>query len=191
MSLAPESRMSAEQYLTWERAQLDRHEFFCGEVFEMAGGRLRHGALAAAVSGELRNALRGTDARVFSSDVRVAARPGEHYVYPDASVVHGRSQLEPGTADVLMNPSVIVEVLSPSTERYDRGLKWESYRAMPSVTDYLLLSQTSARIEHYRREAGVDWHYRVVESGDRVLLSSGATVDVSAVYEGVFELEGD
>jgi Uma2 family endonuclease len=191
MSLAPESRMSAEQYLAWERTQLDRHEFFRGEVFEMAGGRLRHGALSAAVIGELRNALRGSEGRVFSSDMRIAARPGEHYVYPDASVVHGRSELEPGTTDVLVNPSVIVEVLSPSTERYDRGLKWESYRAMPSVVDYLLVSQASARIEHYRREAGSDWHYHVAEAGDRVVLSSGAAIEVSAVYEGIFEIDAD
>src|SRR5262245_44212638 len=126
MSLAPESRMSAEQYLAWERAQLDRHEFFRGEVFEMAGGRLRHNALSMARGSELRIALRGTGSRAFSSDQRIAARPGEHYVYPDVSVVHGPPELEPGTNDVLLNPGVIVEVLSPSTEQYDRGLKWES-----------------------------------------------------------------
>src|SRR5262245_11488442 len=111
MSLAPESRMSAEQYLAWERAQLDRHEFLRGEVFEMPGGTTRHAALSVAMSGERRSALRGTESHVFSSDLRVAARPGEHYVYPDVSVVHGRVELEPGNPDVLMNPSVIVEVL--------------------------------------------------------------------------------
>lgn len=183
--------MSAEQYLAWERTQLDRHEFFRGEIFEMPGGRPRHAALTAAVIGELYHALRGTGGRILSGDQRIAARPGEHYVYPDVSVVYGRLELEPGTDDVLLNPSVIVEVLSPSTERYDRGLKWESYRAMPSVTDYLLMSQTSARIEHYRRESGAEWHYRVAEAGDRILLSSGAALDVSAVYEGVFSLDVD
>src|SRR5262245_17884493 len=191
MSLAPESRMNVEQYLAWERTQLDRHEFFRGEIFEMPGGRPRHSVLSVAMSGELRNALRGTGALVFSGDQRIAARPGEHYVYPDVSVVHGPIELEAGTDDVLLNPSVIVEVLSPSTERYDRGLKWESYRAMASVTDYLLVSQKAARIEHYRREAGADWHYRVAEAGERVVLSSGAAIEVSAIYEGVLELAGD
>ena len=185
--------MNAEQYLAWERTQRDRHEFFRGEVFEMPGGRPRHAALTAAVIAELVVALRGTGGRVLSGDQRIAARPGEHYVYPDASVVHGHLELElePGTDDVLLNPSVIVEVLSPSTERYDRGLKWESYRALPSVTDYLLVSQKAARIEHYRREAGSDWHYRVAEAGERVVLSSGAAIEVTAVYEGVFELDTD
>jgi Uma2 family endonuclease len=183
--------MNAEQYLVWERTQPERHEFFRGEVFEMAGGRPRHAALAAAVLGELYGALRGTGHRLFSSDMRIAARAGEHYVYPDVSVVEGRVELEPGTTDVLLNPSVVVEVLSPSSERYDRGLKWESYRAMPSVTDYLLVSQSSARIEHYRREAGADWHYHVAEDGDRVLLSSGAAIEVAAVYAGVFEVDPD
>jgi Uma2 family endonuclease len=191
MSLAPESRMSAEQYLAWERTQLDRHEFFRGEVFEMPGGRPRHAALTAALIVELGVALRGSGGRVFSGDLRIAARPGEHYVYPDASVVYGGVDLEPGTDDVLLNPSVIVEVLSPNTERYDRGLKWESYSAMPSVSDYLLVSQKAARIEHYRREAGADWHYRIAEAGERVVLSGGAELDVSAVYAGVFDLEGD
>jgi Uma2 family endonuclease len=191
MSLAPESRMSAEQYLAWERTQLERHEFFRGEVFEMPGGKPTHAALSAALIVELHRALRGVGGRVLSGDMRIAARPGEHYVYPDVSVVYGRLELEPGTDDVLLNPSVIIEVLSPSTERYDRGLKWESYRAMPSVTDYLLVSQKAARIEHYRREAGADWHYRVAEAGERVVLSSGAAIEVAAVYEGVFELAGD
>jgi Uma2 family endonuclease len=183
--------MTAAEYLTWERDQAERTEFFQGELFAMAGGSPRHNALTAAVTIELGLALRGGNCRVLSADQRIAARDHEHYVYADASVVCGGLELQAGTTDVLSNPSVIVEVLSTRTEAYDRGLKWESYRDLGSVTDYLLASQSAPRIEHYRREASGDWHYRVVEAGGRVALSNGATISLDTVYTGVFELEGE
>ena len=140
---------------------------------------------------ELGVALRGGKCRVLSADQRILAREGEHYVYADASIVCGAIELAQGTTDVLVNPGVVIEVLSKRTEAYDRGLKWESYRELASVTDYLLLSQTAPRIEHYRREASGEWHYRVVPAGGRVTLTNGATISVDAVYSGVFELEGE
>jgi len=182
--------MSAAEYLSWEPEQLERHEFSCGEVYATAGGSPRHNALSAAVTIELGLALRGGKCRVLSADQRIVARDGEHYVYADASVVCGTLELAPGT-DVLANPGVIVEVLSKRTEAYDRGLKWESYRELESVSDYLLLSQTAPRIEHYRREASGEWHYRVVPAGGRVTLTNGATITVDAVYSGAFELDGE
>ncbi len=157
----------------------------------MAGGSPRHNALTAAITIELGVALRGGKCRVLSADQRIAARLNEHYVYADASVVCGALELMVGTTDVLANPSVVVEVLSKRTEAYDRGLKWESYRELPSVTDYLLLSQVAPRFEHYRREASGEWHYRVVSAGGRVTLSNGAVLELDAVYAGVFELEGE
>ena len=183
--------MTAAEYLVWEAEQVERNEFFCGEVFAMAGGTPRHNAISAAVITELGVALRGGKCRVLSAEQRIAARGGEHYVYADASVVCGPLELQRGTTDVLANPGVVVEVLSKRTEAYDRGLKWESYRELGSVTDYLLLSQSAPRIEHYRREANSDWHYRVVSAGGRVTLTNGAILSVDAIYSGVFELEGE
>jgi Uma2 family endonuclease len=183
--------MSAREYLAWEREQPERHHFYKGEVFAMAGGKLRHNALAAAVTAELVVALRGTGCRVLSSDQRIAARDTEHYVYADVSVVCGSIELQSGTTDVLTNPAVVVEVLSKSTEAYDRGLKWESYRDLPSVTDYVLVSQSVPRIEHFQREASGEWHYRVVQAGGRIKLSNGAAIDVDTIYAGVLELEGE
>jgi hypothetical protein len=113
----------------------------------------RHNALGAAMTIELGVALRGGPCRVLSADQRIVAQHGEHYVYADASVVYGSAELQPGTTDVLSNPSVVVGVLSRRTEAYDRGQKWEWYRRIVAVTDYLLVSQTAPRIEHYRREA--------------------------------------
>jgi Uma2 family endonuclease len=183
--------MAAPEYLAWERGQAERHEYVHGEVFGMAGGSPRHAALIAAVTIELGNALRDGPCRVFSTDQRIVAKDGEHYVYADVSVVCGRMELARGTNDVLANPSIVVEVLSKGTEAYDRGKKWEGYRNIASVTDYVLVSQSLPHIEHYRREANAEWRYRVAGGGERIALQGDASVDVDTVYRGVFELEGD
>lgn len=188
---ATTARMSAEAYLEWERQQRSKHEFHLGEVFAMASGSARHNFLSTAFGAELRAALRGKGCHALSSDQWIAAKPGERYVYADAVVACGDVQMEPGTSDVLANPTVVVEVLSPSTETYDRGEKWEAYQRLASLTDYLLASQTSVRIEHYQREAEGFWRYRVVEAGDTITLKNGATLAVDAIYEGAFALPAD
>jgi Uma2 family endonuclease len=182
--------MAAAEYLAWEREQSERHHYLRGEVFAMAGGSPRHNALGAAVIGDLRNAFRGGPCRAFTSDQRVAIRDGEHYVYPDVTVVCGPLEFAADTKDTLVNPTVVVEVLSRSTEAYDRGAKWDDYRQLPSVTDYLLVSQASPRIEHFQRGDG-EWHYRVAGAGGRVTLTSGAVLEVDALFRGVFDLEGE
>ena len=182
--------MSAAEYLAWEREQPERHHYLRGEVFAMAGGSARHNALGAAVIMELGLAFRGGPCRPFTSDQRVAIREGEHYVYPDVTVVCGSLEFAAGTRDTLVNPTVVVEVLSRSTEAYDRGAKWDDYRQLPSVTDYLLVSQTAPRIEHFQRGDG-EWHYRVAVPGGRVTLTNGAVLEVDAVFRGVFDLEGE
>jgi Uma2 family endonuclease len=90
-----------------------------------------------------------------------------------------------------VNPRVIVEVLSGTTEQYDRGLKWEGYQRLPSLTDYLLVSQAEARVEHFRREAHGAWTYRALGPGDRAVLTDGCELDVDGLFAGVFELPGD
>jgi Uma2 family endonuclease len=185
---ATSQHLSAVEYLAWERAQPVKHEYHRGEVFAMAGGSLRHNFLSNAMGAELRAALRGKGCHVLSSDQRLSARPGEHYVYADAVVACGALQMEPGTSDVLANPKIIVEVLSRSTEAYDRGDKWEAYQRLPSLTDYLLVSQTAVQVEHYQREADGSWRYRLLEAHDVVTLGNGAVVPVDAVYEGAFDL---
>jgi len=187
--VAPRPRMQAAEYLDWERRQTDKHEFQRGDVFAMAGGSPRHNFLSLAVGAELRSALRGTECRVFSADQRIAASPGVHYVYSDTVVVCGGVRSEPGTSDVLANPGVVVEVLSPSTESYDRGQKWAAYQRLPSLSDYLLISQSGVRVEHFRRQEGGTWSYRVLEAGATLTLSSGATLAVDDIYRGAFELD--
>jgi Uma2 family endonuclease len=188
---ATRPRMDAVEYLAWERGQPERHEYLRGEVFAMSGGSVRHAALIAAATAELVATHRGGPCRVLSTDQRIAVREGEHYVYADVTVVCGQIETAAGTNDVLRNPTIVVEVLSASTEAYDRGVKWDGYQRLSSVMDYLLVSQTTARIEHFRRHAEGEWRYHLVEAGGRLTLSSGAVLAVDDIYAGVFDLEGD
>jgi Uma2 family endonuclease len=189
-TVAP-TTMTADEYLAWERVQVERHEYYYGQVFAMSGGSERHAALGAALIMQLGAAFRGGPCRVYSNDLRIATMIGSHYVYPDVSVLCAPRQVQPGTTDVTCNPSVVVEVLSATTEKYDRGEKWTAYQRLASLTDFLLVAQGSARIEHYQRSGGESWTFRVWGPGDRVVLSNGASFEVDAVYAGAFELEGD
>ncbi|HEX2686767.1 MAG TPA: Uma2 family endonuclease [Kofleriaceae bacterium] len=188
--VAQRSHVTADEYLTWERDQPVRHEFFHGEVFAMAGGSMRHNALCASVIETLRTQLRGRCV-VLTSDQRVVAVRRERYVYPDTSVVCGLAIVEPGTHDVLANPAILVEVLSSSTEQYDRGLQWEGYQRIESLTDYVLVSQAEPRIEHFRRDRTRTWLYQFAAAGERLVLSNDAVLDVDAIFAGVFDLPGD
>lgn len=189
--VAERSKLTPAEYLAWERAQPVKHEFFEGEVFAMAGGSPRHNALCVRTSTALNAALHGRGCVAFSSDQRIGIGPGTRYVYPDVSVVCGGVQLQGGTSDVIANPRILVEILSQGTEQYDRGLKWVSYQRLPSLTDYLLVSQSEAQIEHYRREAGGRWSYRSSGPGERIELTDGAVLDVDEIFAGVFALPGD
>lgn len=181
--------MSAEEYLAWERQQPTKHEFFHGEVFAMAGGSPRHNALCAACCAALTAALRARGCVVLTSDQRVTMSAQGRYVYPDLSVVCGPLEIE--SNDVLANPTVIVEVLSGSTEQYDRGLKWEGYQRLPSLADYVLVSQREPRIEHFQRAADGSWNYRAVGAGERVTLSTGASLSVDEIFAEMLALPGD
>jgi len=188
--VAERTGLSAAGFLLWEGEQQGRHEYFGGEVFAMAGGSIRHNALSARVIGALQSAL-PAGCNVLTSDQKVGVSEGERYVYPDVTVVCGAIRLETGTTDVLSNPTIVVEVMSASTEQYDRGLKWEGYQRLPSLTDYVLVSQSEARIEHFRRSADGTWIYRSSEAGEQVVLANGALLEVDATFAGALELPGD
>jgi len=185
--VATHSQMTAEEYLAWERAQPSKHEFFHGEVFAMAGGSPRHNALCGRIIAAASAALPACV--VLTSDQRVTMANQGRYVYPDVTIVCGALAVEAG--DVLANPTMLVEVLSASTEQYDRGLKWEGYQRIASLADYVLVSQLEPRIEHYERATDGSWTYRAAGSGEHVTLSTGATLSVDATFAGMIELPGD
>jgi Uma2 family endonuclease len=178
---------TAQEYLAWERQQPTRHEFFQGEVFAMSGATREHNLLVVNITAELRNALRKRPCETYPSDMRVKVPTTGLYTYPDASVVCGKPEFEDGSLDTLLNPLVLVEVLSDSSERYDRGKKFEQYRSIPSLTDYVLVSQEYVLVEHFRRGEGGTWVLSEAREGGRVELSGPAcTLEVDEIYLKVF-----
>lgn len=183
--------MSPDAFLAWERAQVERHTYVRGEVFAMAGGSPRHSHLAARMIATLDTALRQTACDVHTSDLRLALAE-DHFVYADAVVVCRPIVLRPGTNDVVTNPTLVVEVLSRSTEAYDRGDKQAGYLAVPSLQHFVLVSQRQTRVEVYTRQPDGGFRFDVHGPGSTVtLLHPRAAFAVDVLYEAAFELPGD
>ncbi|HEY4243168.1 MAG TPA: Uma2 family endonuclease [Kofleriaceae bacterium] len=182
------TRVLPEEYLAWEREQTEKHEYYDGSIYAMSGGSLRHSRLGLRMLVALERVLAPRGCVVFTSDMRVGIDAGRRYVYPDATVVCGAVQTKPGAADVLVNPTILVEVVSPSSENVDRHIKWSSYRRLASLTDYVLVSQLTAEIEIYSRTTEIPWRYQAYGPGERVVLANGAELSVDEIYAGVFEL---
>jgi Uma2 family endonuclease len=172
------------EYLALERAGDTKHELVNGEIFAMAGGTPEHGRLAMSVGRLLGNQLLGRPCGVFSSDVLIRVLATGLGTYPDISVVCGKIERDPEDHDVVTNPVVLVEVLSDSTERYDRGEKFAHYRRLPSLQEYVLVSQHEPRIEVFRRNAdGKTWTLHVAEASESAALASiGCQLSVDEVY---------
>lgn len=192
MSVMPDVKKTwtPAEYLAWERLQLEKHEFHGGEVFAMAGASFEHNQIVANTVGELRAGLRQRPCRVCASDLRVKVPATGLYTYPDASVVCGRPELEDEQLDTLLNPVVLVEVLSSSTEDYDRGTKFTNYRTIPSLRDYVLISTDKVLVEHYTRREDSSWILREIKAGERFKLESvGCELAVDELYLKVFALD--
>ena len=180
---ARRAHLSYPAYLAAEALSETKHEWIRGELLDMAGGSLQHAALAAAVAGELRAALAGRPCRVFSSDLRVFIRAAEVSTYPDVTVVCGRPDLPPEDPHAVENPTLLVEILSDSTERSDRGEKFEAYQRLPSLKTYVLVTQGAPRVEVFHRRGEGRWALEVAGPGQAVTLEDlGVTLDVDALY---------
>lgn len=180
------TKLTEEQYLALDRAAEFKSEYFDGEMFAMSGGSMEHARLQKNITGELYNALRGRDCEPFGSDFRVRVS-SRMYTYPDVSVVCGKPVLADDHQDVLLNPVAIFEVLSPSTETYDRGFKFQRYRTIASLQDYILVNQTEIRIEHYTRQANNLWILRDYQLLDEemTISSIGVSLPLSRIYDRV------
>jgi Uma2 family endonuclease len=152
MSAIPDHTLTAAEYLTYERASPVRHEFLDGKLYAMAGASLAHNLIAGNTLASLHGQLRGKPGTIYPSDMRLKIVRTGLYTYPDISIVCGEPQLEDQHGDTLLNPIVLIEVLSPSTETYDRGKKFQHYRTLSSLREYLLIAQDSYRVEHYIRQ---------------------------------------
>jgi len=176
---------SYAEYLASEHASATKHEYVRGDVFAMAGGTIEHGRLQVAMASELRAALRGKPCSVFSGDVRIRVEATDFSCYPDISVVCTKLQTSAIDGQAITNPKLLVEVLPDSTEGYDRGAKFAHYRRIPSLEEYVLVSQAEPLVEVYRRNERDEWTLVAeAHAGDAVELRSLAvSVRVDAVYE--------
>lgn len=193
MSAAPRLRYTPEEYLAIDRAAECKSEYVAGEIFRVptaggwAGGSENHNTITFNLSGLLHSQLRGGPCRGFAGDMRVSAGEGELYVYPDILVVCGERRFMDERRDILINPTVIMEVLSSTTEAFDRGEKFEGYRRLKSLQDYLLVAQDRPHVEQYARQPDDRW--LLSEAGgtgtDIALPSIGCVLRLSEIYDGV------
>lgn len=188
MSALPEARFCTEaEYLAFERAAVEKHEYHRGEIVAMVGASMNHSAITANLTIALGTRLRGSHCRVFGNDLRVRAATGPDYVYPDVTVVCGEPRLADSHHDILLNPTLVIEVLSPSTESYDRAGKWEIYRTVDTLQVYLLVAQARPRIEQFRRQEGGLWLWQEAVGLDATLElpTLGCTVPLREIYDGM------
>jgi Uma2 family endonuclease len=184
-------KLTEEQYLALDRAAEFRSEFVDGEIFAMSGGSLRHARLQRNLLFELQSALKDTGCEGFTSDMRVRVPATGMYAYPDVTVICGKPVLADEQQDILLNPVVIFEVLSPTTEKYDRGLKFQHYRAIESLKDYILVDQNQVLVEQFTRHDGNTWTLRDYQLLDQELTipSINVSLPVRRIYDRI-ELPG-
>jgi len=151
------TRSTIEDYFAQELESEIRHEYQNGEIIPMTGGTPEHNEIAGALYAAIRAALKGQSYRPFMSDQRLWIPDAQIYTYPDVMVLSTPIQRQPGRKDTVINPVVIAEILSPSTQNYDRGDKFVAYRSIPTLQDYLLIDQNQPHVEHYVKQATDQW----------------------------------
>jgi len=149
--------LTPAEYLAFERKSETKHEYYAGNIYTMAGASERHNLIVANLVIEIGVQFRKRPYRIYPSDMRVKISETGLYTYPDVTVVCGRPQFEDNQSDILLNPTVIIEVLSKSTEGYDRGKKFQHYRTIDTLMEYLLIAQDSYHVEHYVRQTDGQW----------------------------------
>jgi Uma2 family endonuclease len=173
MSSNPKTFLTEEEYLAIDRQAEFRSEYFAGEMFALAGASRRHNRIVTNLVVALDLQLRGRPCNVYSSDMRVKVKSTGLFTYPDVVITCEEERFADGDNDVLLNPLIIIEVLSDSTEAYDRGKKFENYQSIESLKEYLLVSQNSQRVEQFVRHNNKNWIYSEVhEFGENIEIKS-------------------
>ncbi len=185
MSAIPSTAATEAEYLAHDLAHEGKHEFVNGQILAMARASEDHGIVVSNVHGALFPRFRGSPCRAFVADLRVRIDETGLYAYPDDVVVCGERQFAPTNPESLVNPTVLVEVASPSTEAYDRGARAAHYRRRPSVQEILLVDPARRSVEHYRRLGPEQWNLETRTVGDLALDSLGIRVPVAELFEGL------
>jgi Uma2 family endonuclease len=180
----PVRKLTEAEYLEIERAAEFKSEFFEGEVFAMSGGTARHSLIATNLAREFGNQLRGKPCTAYNSDLRIKVEASGLITYPDLSIICGPLNFVDEGGDTVVNPTVIVEVLSPSTEAYDRGRKFENYRLIPGFKEYLLIGQGNPHVEQFIRGESGEWVLREAGGldGKLDLAALNMSLPLSEVY---------
>ncbi len=190
--LSAQATYTAQDYLEWERQQSSRHEYVNGDIHAMTGASRQHNLICGNVLATLHQQLRGKPCEVYANDLRVKVNATGMYTYPDVVVACADLVFEDQHVDTLLNPLVLIEVLSNSTENYDRGAKFLHYRNLASLRDYLLISQYDIRIEHYARQAEHCWLLTEYQCADDciTLAAVDCVLKVRDVYERIVDFTG-
>ena len=186
----PDPFITPEEYLALEREAETKSEYWYGQIYAMSGASEAHNLISANIVAGLHSQFKKRPCKVYPSDMRVKVSPTGIYTYPDVTVVCGKAGFDEGRKDNLLNPTVIVEVLSPSTEAYDRGKKFDHYRTLESLQDYLLVAQESAMILHYARHDDDRWLLTAYYGLDTVahIESVDCALPLAEVYDKVEDL---
>ena len=189
------THMTEVEYLAFERASEIKHEFLDGQVYAITGASRAHNIVCLNVAASLHTQLRQKPYETYPSHMRLKVQASGLYTYPDVTIVCGEPQFADGEFDTLLNPTLLIEVLSPSTESYDRGKKFQQYRQLESLQEYVLIAQDGPCIEHFLRQPDSDtWVLQDAAGLDTSLqlMSIGCTLALADVYEKVtFEEAGD
>ncbi len=180
-------RYSLEEYLEMEALSEERHEYRDGEIISMAGATPNHNRVSLNVASILNFAFKGKPYEVFSVDQRLWIPRKRLHTYPDVLVIEGDLEFQVGRKDTVMNPLVIVEVLSRSTAEYDRQDKFRAYRTIPSFSEYLLIDQYSQHVEHYVKVSAKKWNFQEYDETDKMVLLEMLDVElpISDIYDKV------
>ena len=186
MSAVPESYLTPKEYLSIERKAEYKSEYSDGEMYAMSGASREHNLISLNFASELRAQLRGKPCETYTSDMRVRISPPRRYLYPDVVVACGEAEFDDDTVDTLVNPVLVVEVLSPSTENYDRSTKFNWYRRIESLQEYVLVSQNTPRVERFVKRAE-GWMYSDVDGLNAAihLESIDCELSLSEIYDRV------
>lgn len=187
MPLLAEQFLNEEDYWEIEKQSPIRHEYFNGSIYAMAGGTPEHALLIAAAARSLGNQLEGRPCRVVSSDLRVKVEVTGLNTYPDVIVFCPPFRFAAQPAGTLLNPRILIEVLSSSTESYDRGAKFDHYKHLASLTDYLLIAQDHVQVDHYRRQDSGHWLLQTARTmKESIALDSiGVTLPLAELYNNI------
>lgn len=187
MTAQAQPYISEEEYLTFERASAAKHEYYNGRIYAMTGAKEPHNLISGNLVASLHGQLRQKPCRVYSSDMRVKILKTGLNTYPDVLVICGQPQFTDAARDTVVNPILVIEVLSKSTELYDRSMKFQHYRTIDTLRDYILIAQNKHHIEHFARQEGSLWVFQEATdvSSEIYIHSIECVLKLADVYEKV------